>query len=63
MPKQEFSANVETITPEYAQRLLENNPINRKPSQNHVNFLQSEIEGGRWRLNGEAIIINTGVAI
>jgi len=46
-----------TITPEMAQKFLDNNPINRPPNKVNVNFLAQEILDGRFVYNGESVII------
>lgn len=51
------------VTPEMAERLLENNPKNRNISERHVSKLIREMEGGRWKLNGDAIRISNGILL
>jgi hypothetical protein len=46
-----------TITPALAELMLGNNPDNRKLSQRLVQALASDMKGGRWQSNGEAIVI------
>lgn len=49
------------ITPEYAQQLLDNNHGNRKVVRIYVDALAREMAEGRWKENGETIIVsNTG---
>ena len=50
-------AEVVTVTPELAQLLLNNNEGNRNIRQSLVMTIAADIEGGRWDLNGEAIIV------
>lgn len=50
-------AEVVTVTPELAQLILNNNEGNRDLRQSLVATIAADIEGGRWDLNGEAIII------
>lgn len=55
---------VETITPEYARLLLEQNTRNRKITNASVDRLAKEIRAGRWVANGDAIRISkTGVIL
>lgn len=51
------------VTPGMAERLLQSNPRNRSVSERHVAKLQREIEGGRWKLNGDAIRISNGILL
>lgn len=46
-----------TITPEFADELLENNPRNRPLKRLHLSFLCEEMRSGRWRFNGDTIRI------
>jgi len=47
----------ETITPEVAKALLENNTNNRSITQGHLALIKSEILSGKWQYNGQPIII------
>ena len=47
----------ETITPEVAKALLENNTNNRSITQGHLALIKSEILLGKWQYNGQPIII------
>ena len=44
-----------TMTPEYAARLLMNNPANRHISKNAVAAMARDMVAGKWRMNGDAI--------
>lgn len=46
------------ITPAIAEMLLARNPENRSRSQTAINTYASDIAGGRWQLNGEAIKVS-----
>ena len=47
-----------TITPKYAKELLEKNTINRKHTKGNVQFIIDAIIEGRFKWNGETIIIS-----
>lgn len=47
----------EMITPERAKALLRRNPSNRGVTTLKVKKIAKDISGGRWRLNGETIIV------
>jgi len=49
---------VETITPEVAAIMLENNPANRNIKKNHVDAMARDMIAGRWQTNGDAIRMN-----
>jgi hypothetical protein len=51
-------AEVVALTPMLAALLLERNPINRKIAQSNNGALTSDILGGRFLFNGEAIVIS-----
>jgi len=53
-----IAGSVHTISPPIAMRLLANNTINRPVSKGHVDSLAKDMSAGRWRLNGETIIIS-----
>lgn len=61
--EQQLSIFQAKITPAMAERLLQSNTHNRTVSERHVAKLQREIEGGRWKLNGDAIRISNGVLL
>lgn len=52
-----FSVKVE-IDPEMAGYLLNHNPHNRIPSAAHIKNLGTDVQEGRFKLNGETIIIS-----
>lgn len=59
-----ISGSVQSVSPELASKLLEHNSINRPVTKSHVEGLAREMKAGRWRLNGETIIISrNGVVI
>lgn len=47
-----------TLTPEIAEVLLANNQGNRNIKQTLVELFVADIEGGRWDLNGETIVVS-----
>lgn len=49
---------IERITPAQAERYLERNTTNRKMRTNHVYKLASDMEQGRWQVNGSSIVFN-----
>lgn len=49
------STILQTITPEEAHNILQNNIVNRPLSKKHVQFLTNEIEKENWKVNGETI--------
>lgn len=49
------NATVSVITPELAKEMLANNTRNRPLSEAQVKLLMSEMSGGRWKFNGDAI--------
>lgn len=51
-------AEIATITPAIAQRLLEANEDNRPIRRRLVDEIASDIENGFWRFNGETIIVS-----
>lgn len=53
-----FASTVMTITPAFAAQLLERNPDNRKIRVSKLAQYASDIENGRWQLNGEPIIFS-----
>lgn len=50
-------AQIETITPERAVQLLENNPTNRRIRQTRVNLYAQAMARGEWVITGETIKI------
>ena len=52
------SAQIVSLTPELAAVLMDRNPQNRKISANIVESYAHEIEGNRWAMNGEPIIVS-----
>lgn len=54
-----MQAQVVIITPEQAQKWLDQNTANnRRVSELHVDYLSGEMTAGQWKLNGEAIKFN-----
>jgi hypothetical protein len=53
-----ISSEIKKVTPEYARKLLSNNPSNRPMLLRHVNNLASSMRRGEWQLNGESIKIS-----
>lgn len=53
--KNTIGLEVETITPEMANKLLEANASNRPISQPHVNRIADQIRKGQWKFNGDTI--------
>lgn len=51
-------SEVVKLTPDLARLLLAGNKKNRVVNNNHVMRLASDMKGGKWALNGEAIIIS-----
>lgn len=49
-------SEIMTIAPEDAKKILKNNPNNRVLNHTLIKTIASDIEFGRWRLNGESII-------
>jgi len=58
-----MKAKVITLTPATAKQYLENNKANRPMSQQTVNFYVNEMRAGRWKENGESIIIDKNCVI
>jgi hypothetical protein len=54
------SSRVEKITPDIATKILEDSKDikNRSVNEGHVEWLANQMRGGKWVLNGEAIIID-----
>ena len=50
-------ADVIEITPEIAEIFLKGNAENRPVSKTNIERLVAEINGGRWQMNGETIVI------
>jgi hypothetical protein len=54
-----MKANLMTITPEWAQKILnEKNAGNRPMNRIHVESLAKEMKRGAWKVNGDTICIN-----
>lgn len=54
-----MKAELRTITPEWARKILnEKNVANRPINKKHVDMLVNEIKSGRWKVNGDTICIN-----
>lgn len=53
-----MKAEIRTITPDEARRLLAKNKGNRPISESHVALFAGEILKGRWALNGSSIVLN-----
>lgn len=47
-----------TVTPQMAQALLDNNPMNRSLRLNYVEALARDMQRGAWQFNGESIKVN-----
>ncbi len=52
------STTTETITPGMAESWLEKNKDNRPVRDHHVKMLAKEMQEGRWKLNGEALVFD-----
>lgn len=50
--------DIVTMTPQWAEALLANNPKNRKPKQGHIAALARDMQRGDWQLNGDAIRVS-----
>lgn len=62
--KEQGFAVVVTITPALAKILIERNVDNRPISAGNSNALMSDIAGGRWQFNGQAIVVSdTGILL
>lgn len=48
-----------TLTPEFAERLLEYNKSNRPIRDGHVQRIAAQITSGKWRFNGDTIKISS----
>jgi hypothetical protein len=53
----QMNAELKTITPAYAKKLLGNNIGNRPIAVRHVENIAKELKGGRWQVNGDTIKI------
>jgi hypothetical protein len=62
-PAANVTVGVETVTPAMAAEWLATMPSNRTLNEKSLRKLTSEIDGGLWRLNGEAIIIDAAGAL
>jgi hypothetical protein len=47
------------ISPHMAEALLATNPINRSANLDRVLFYESEMNAGKWTMNGQGIIVST----
>lgn len=54
-----MKAEVVTITPELAQRLLDANPRNRAVKNNNLKRVVSDMKTGAWKVNGDTIRVDT----
>lgn len=54
----EIYAEVVTVTPDIARRLLEQNVDNRNYNQRQIDQIAHDIVRGHWDINGEAIIVS-----
>lgn len=55
MAKEQLSAEIETITPASAKKMLERNVNNRNLSQRSLNHYIRQIEEGQWVFNGDTV--------
>lgn len=55
--RREIFSEVVDLTPELAELLLANNPENRQLKVQKLDVFKRDIEDGRWKLNGEAVIV------
>ena len=53
-----ITISLETITPEYAEKLLESNKTDRTLSESYVKQYQRDMLNGDWKLNGSTIVID-----
>ena len=58
MTKQKNKIEVVRMTPGMAREILKNNTNNRNVKRERVNLYASDMEKGRWQLNGESIVID-----
>ena len=58
-----INAEIIKLTPEYAAKLLQNNPTNRPISDATVSRYERIIRRGEWVINGEAIIVFSNGAL
>ena len=58
MTKQKNKIEVVRMTPDMARAILKNNPNNRNVKRDRVSLYASDMEKGRWQLNGESIVID-----
>lgn len=58
MTKQKNKIEVVRMTPDLARAILKNNINNRNVKRERVNLYASDMEKGRWQLNGESIVID-----
>jgi len=55
--QRETFSEVVTITPSIARHILDYNPDNRRLYESKVQEIAGDITAGRWRINGETIIV------
>jgi hypothetical protein len=55
-----MKAEIRTISPDAAKEMLRNNTNNRPVNKATVRRYASDMQSGRWALNGETIIMNGG---
>lgn len=53
-----MKTTIMTITPQQAEIFLAGNTHNRPMNDGHVRLLMREMQGGRWKLNGDTIRFN-----
>jgi hypothetical protein len=54
-----LTVTVDVINPEEAQAYLTNNAMHRKIKQKKVDAYKNEMQDGKWRLNGKALIFDS----
>ena len=59
MHKPKNKVEVVRMTPDMARDILKKNINNRNIKRDRVNLYASDMEKGRWQLNGESIVIDT----
>ncbi len=53
-----MQSQIITLTPEKASILLKQNGNNRRINLDHVDFLAKEMKSGKWKLNGQSIVVS-----
>ena len=56
--RNEVFSEIVIVTLELAKQILDNNPDNRNINENKVAEIAADMRNGRWKLNGEAIIVS-----